>query len=193
MHMETSIAKLSVDPRESIRWRSARRFRIVSHHLVQTVAVVVLLVAITITGSGTNVAYAGSNQQVPFNGSYSGTVAITGETTAVLSGSGTATHMGIGPYQGNVSDITATADGFSDVLVETLTAANGDTLTLRCDQVAVQTSPGVFVGNDTWTVIGGTGRFAGASGQGAGVTQIDLNLGVFDKRLDGTISAPNSN
>ena len=42
---------------------------------------------------------------------------------------------------------------------------------------SVQTSPGVFVGTDQWTVIGGTGRFAGATGSGTGVTHIDLNNG----------------
>ena len=42
---------------------------------------------------------------------------------------------------------------------------------------SVQTSPGVFVGTDQWTVIGGTGRFGGATGSGTGVTHIDLNNG----------------
>ena len=151
-----------------------------------------MLIALMVSGMGIGPVYAASNQ-VPFNGSFSGAVASSGPTTAVLSGSGIAEQLGLTAYAGNVSDITPTATGFTDVLVETLTAANGDTLTITCIQVAVQTSPGVYVGTDQWTVVGGTGRFEGATGQGTGVTHIDLNNGKFDKQLTGTISAPNGN
>lgn len=151
-----------------------------------------MFIALVTAGTGTSLAYADSNQ-IPFNGSFSGAVTITGETTAALGGSGIAAHLGLSAYVANVSDITPTATGFTDVLVETLTAANGDTLTIRCVQVAVQTSPGVFVGTDQWTVTGGTGRFAGATGQGTGVTQVNLNSGTFTKQLIGTISAPTGN
>ena len=153
-------------------------------------ATVAMLIALVVSGPGASLAYAKSNQ-VPFKASFSGAVAVTGPTSAVLNGSGMASHLGNTAYTGNVSDITPTASGFTDVLVETLTAANGDTITILCNQVAVQESPGVFVGTDEWTVIGGTGRFEGATGQGTGVTHIDLNNGTFDKQLTGTISAPN--
>ncbi len=117
-------------------------------------ATVAMLIALVISGPGASLAYAKSNQ-VPFKASFSGTVAVTGPTSAVLNGSGMASHLGNTAYTGNVSDITPTASGFTDVLVETLTAANGDTITILCNQVAVQESPGVFVGTDEWTVIGG--------------------------------------
>jgi len=133
------------------------------------------------------------SNQVPFNGSVSGTVALTGPTTADLSGSGTSEYLGLTPYAGKVSDIASTDTGMTNVLVETLTAANGDTLTLRCEQVALQKDPGIFDATDQWTVIGGTGRFSDASGSGTGVTHIDLNNNTFSKQLTGTISAPSSN
>lgn len=153
---------------------------------------VAMIVALVISGAGASPAYAGSNQ-VPFKASFSGTVTITGPTTAILDGAGKATHLGKTVYEGDVSDITPNETGITDVLVETLTAANGDTLTILCIQEAEEISPGVFEGTDQWTVIGGTGRFEGATGQGTGVTRVDLNNHTFSKELSGTISAPSGN
>lgn len=153
-----------------------------------------MLIALVSAGAGTNLAFASSSQvQVPFKGTISGTVIITSQTTAVLSGSGGATYLGLTAYAGNVSDISQTSTGLTNVLVETLTAANGDTLTFLCTEVAVETSQGVFQGTDQWVVIGGTGGFEGVVGQGTANTQIDLNNGTFTKQLTGTISAPNGN
>ena len=152
---------------------------------------VAMLFALVIAGTSTSLAYASSSHQIPFEGSISGTVAFTSPTTAVLSGSGNATHLGLTMYAGNVSDITPTPTGLTNVLVETLTAANGDTLTFFCTEVAVETSPGVFQATDQWVVIGGTGRFEGATGQGTAETHVDLNSGTFTKQLTGTVSAPN--
>ena len=152
---------------------------------------VAMLIALVTAGTGTSLAYASSSPvQVPFMGSISGTVAFTGETTAALSASGVATYLGFTTYAGNVSDITPTPTGLTNVLVETLTAANGDTLTFFCTEVAVEISPGVFQATDQWVVIGGTGRFEGATGQGTADTHVDLNNGTFTKQLTGTISAP---
>jgi hypothetical protein len=155
-------------------------------------AALAMIIALVASGAGASPASASSNL-VPFAASFSGSVAMTGPDSALLSGSGNATHMGKSEYTGNVSAITPTLDGFTDVLVETLVAANGDTLTILCIQTAVQTSPGVFVGTDQWTVIAGTGRFAGATGSGTGITHVDLNNFKFDKQLTGIISAPNGN
>ena len=76
----------------------------------------------------------------------------------------------------------------TDTLTETFTAANGDTLTILCNQVIEEISPGVFHGTDTWTVIGGTGRFSDATGSGTGHTYVDLNAGTFTKELTGVIA-----
>lgn len=153
-----------------------------------------MLIALVSAGTGTNLAFASSSQvQAPFKGTISGTVVLTGPTTAVLSGSGIATYLGLTGYAGDVSDITPTPTGLTNVLVETLTAANGDTLTFFCTEVAVEISPGVYQATDQWVVIGGTGGFAGAVGQGTANTQVNLNNGTLTKQLTGTISAPNGN
>jgi hypothetical protein len=174
---------MSIEQSKSIASRWGKAWMVVT---------LAMLIALVVSGRSTNLAYAASNQ-VPFTGSFSGTVAFTGPTTAVLSGSGIALYLGRTNYAGNVSAITPTATGMTDVLVETLTAANGDTLTIHCKQVATQKSPGIFNATDQWTVAGGTGHFAGATGSGTGVTHIDLNSGTFSKQLTGTISAPSGN
>ena len=45
----------------------------------------------------------------------------------------------------------------------------------------------------TYTVTGGTGAFANATGSGTIVTQIDLCAGTASGTYTGTISRPNSN
>jgi hypothetical protein len=121
----------------------------------------------------------------PFKASVSGTVTLTGQLTFELAGSGKASHLGkVKSYQ---ADGSFTGPN-TDTLTETLTAANGDTLIILCNQVLEEISPGVFRGTDTWTVIGGTGRFSAATGSGTGETNVDLNAGTFIKEMSGTIS-----
>ena len=147
-----------------------------------------LLIALLISGLSPSLVYA--NSMVPYQASLAGKVAITGAATASLSGVGIATYLGVTKYSGSVTNITPTPTGMTNDLLETLTAANGDSLTISCTEVAVQTSPNVFHGTDHWVVKGGTGRFTGAVGSGTGDTLIDLNKGVFAKHETGTISAP---
>jgi len=182
-HIEKRSNKMSTKLNQSnvLRWNKLWNFVMAG-----------LLIAMLVSGISIGPAHAASNQ-VPFNASFSGTVAFTGPTSAALSGSGISTYLGLTAYAGVVSEITPTDTGLTDVLVETLTAANGDTITILCNQVAVQQASGVFQGSDEWTVIGGTGRFAGATGSGTGIAHVDLNNGTFSKQLIGTISAPSGN
>jgi hypothetical protein len=77
----------------------------------------------------------------------------------------------------------------TDTLHETLTAANGDTVTITCHQVADPTkTSGVYLGIDKWTVTGGTGQFSGATGSGVGKTSINLNNDTFGKAEAATIT-----
>jgi len=76
----------------------------------------------------------------------------------------------------------------------TLIAANGDTIVIF-DAFNVTEVPGGVIFSGTYNVIGGTGRFAGATGQGAltGSAQFTgEGVGVGDFALDGTISSPGS-
>lgn len=90
--------------------------------------------------------------------------------------------------QGTLTEFSDDGVPTRDVLTETLTAANGDTLTIRCEQVLERIGPGVFRGTDTWAVVGGTGRFSGATGEGGGETFVDLAAGTFAKELTGSIA-----
>ena len=145
---------------------------------------VVMLIALGTIGAGASSASA-AGPLVPFKASVSGTVVppdLSG-AFALIDGTGTASHLGKVSYKA-VGQITGAT---TDTLTETFTAANGDTLTILCNQVLEDLGGGVLRGTDTWTVIGGTGRFSGASGSGTGVTYV-YNLSTFTKELTGTIS-----
>jgi hypothetical protein len=110
---------------------------------------------------------------------------MTSETTFALVGTVKANHVGsMQDYQANGSFTGPN----TDTLTETLTAANGDTLVTLYEQILEEIGPGIYRGTDTWTVIGGTGRFSNASGSGSGETSVDLNTGTFTKELTGVIS-----
>ena len=156
---------------------------------------VVMFVTIATTGIGVNSASA-ADTQVPFHASYSGTAAFTSETTALFTGTGTASHLARSTNENHitVSGPASCPGGFANINVETLTAANGDTLVLTGphDQ-GCPTRPNAVHGTGHWIVTGGTGRFAGATGQGTFDGVADFNHGTFSFRLTGTISVPGSN
>ena len=156
---------------------------------------VVILIAMGIIGIGANSASAAAGHQVPFRASYSGTAAFNSATgTALFTGTGIASHLG---RSTNVNNITVWSGpvscpgGFANINVETLTAANGDKLVLTGDHdQGCPAGPNAVHGTGDWIVTGGTGRFAGATGQGTFVGGADFNQGTFSFQLTGTISAP---
>jgi hypothetical protein len=157
---------------------------------------VVMLMAMAAIGIGGNSAFAAGTHQVPFQGSYSGTAAFTSASTALFTGTGIASHMGRSTNENHitVSGPASCTGGFANINVETLTAANGDTLVLTGDQdQACPTGPNAVHGTGHWIVTGGTGRFAGATGQGTFDGRADFNQGTFSFQLTGTISAPGGN
>jgi hypothetical protein len=105
-------------------------------------------------------------------------------------GSGPVTHMGYTVQQGDLffdgpPDLTGFAHGMGSV---TLTAANGDELTF--DYVGVLDA-NTGAGDGTFTFVGGTGRFAGATGEGTFHAVIDLSYPVAQPMtvvLDGQVS-----
>lgn len=118
--------------------------------------------------------------------------------TVQTNGTATSTHLGSGPY---VSSLTVDwagaysngAGGFCAPAsgTSTLTAANGDTLTLSntgtvCEVGATGANvPHTFKGN--FTITGGTGRFAGAGGSGT-ESGGDNGTGNANYTISGTIS-----
>lgn len=162
--------------------RRRPRFRLVS---------LFALLALALTGLAAGPASAAPSappRAVTFTAAVAGSVTPTGPGTFSLSGSGLATVIGGARYSGTVVVTSAAPDGsLTDVLTETYTAANGDTLTIECRQSAVPIGTTILKGTDQWTVTGGTGRFARATGSGTGTTFV-YNLQTFVKVSSGTIT-----
>ena len=157
--------------------------------------VAVALILPGIIGMGATTVYAAGNHQVPFNASFSGT-ANWNNGAPLFTGAGIASHLGNSTSAGYVvftAGSPSCAGGVPNDNYETLTAANGDTLTIVSHDVACPTGPNQYHGSGDWNVIGGTGRFAGATGQGTFDGHSDFYLGVFSMNLTGTISAPGGN
>jgi hypothetical protein len=154
-------------------------------NMVWMLVVVVMILALGAIGAAASSASA-AKPSVPFSASVSGSAIVDlGAGTIKLAGTGNASHLGnVKSYKAIGSITTPT----TDILTETLTAANGDSLTILCSQVVADLGNGLWHGTDTWTVIGGTGRFSGATGSGTGETNVDLNVGRFTKALTGTIA-----
>jgi hypothetical protein len=99
-------------------------------------------------------------------------------------GRGTATHLGT--YTEHVTEqvnvLTMSSTGAS-----TFTAANGDTLTASISGQATPTSPGVLSIVEVYTITGGTGRFAGASGTLTLESTLDLATGISSGTFSGAV------
>jgi hypothetical protein len=103
--------------------------------------------------------------ETPFKGTFNGVE--TGETdfpirSIIREGGGTATYLGkyTSHLTAEINLMTSHATGAA-----TFTAANGDTLTTTVDGQASPTpTPGVVSVVEDYTITGGTGRFADATG-----------------------------
>jgi hypothetical protein len=133
---------------------------------------------------------AAANGQVPFRASFSGSAAFANPTTTVFAGTGAASHLGRITTSG-YADITGSDSscpgGVANINTETLTAANGDSLTVVSQDVACPTGPYQYHGTGHWTVAGGTGRFHDASGSGSFDGHSDFGAGTFAATLTGGI------
>jgi hypothetical protein len=124
-----------------------------------------------------------STEPIQFNLTVSGTSTLTSPTSGDLAGGGVGSHLGPVTSMGQV---TAHPDqpsgscpgGFASLNHETLTAAGGDQLEIVSQDIACPQGPGQFRGTGEWTVVGGTGRFAAASGNGAFDGVVDFVAGT---------------
>ena len=152
----------------------------------------VILIAAWVIGFGMTPAYAASHQ-VPFSASYAGAISFASNGVWLLNGNGIATHMGRSANAGYLVFTAVPVDctgGVPSDNHETLTAANGDTLAIVSHDVACPAGPNLYKGSGIWEVLGGTGRFTGATGGGTFVGYADLNQETFRFQWTGTISAP---
>ena len=104
-------------------------------------------------------------------------------------GTGEATHLGryTVSYEVEVDLPTGTGSGLSAQYV----AANGDSLFAEGSGQATPTDdPSVFVVVEIYTITGGTGRFAGATGSFTETRQVNIATGVTSGTMDGKIILP---
>jgi hypothetical protein len=138
-----------------------------------------------------------AGKQVPFVASYNNNIEADFSSfplVAVTStGSVLATHLGKSSAR-SISETVNLATG-EGVAVHEFTAANGDRILISFHFLAIPTSETQFSIEGVWTITGGTGRFAGATGEGSyqGVAQFTsptTALGEFE--MTGSISSVGS-
>jgi hypothetical protein len=134
---------------------------------------------------------AAAGEQVPFKGTLEGSFTVTPVPPPAinrqLDATGRAAQLGKFtydfPHSVDRSVVPATGVGFS-----TFTAANGDQVFAFVTGEAAPVMPGVLLGVEHGTIIGGTGRFADASGSFVIERLIDtVNLTTVGT-FEGTIS-----
>ena len=99
-------------------------------------------------------------------------------------GSGTATYLG--KYTEHIT-MQINLPTRHSMGAATFTAANGDTLTATVEGQATPASPGVLSIVEVYTITGGTGRFADATGTFTLQSTLEQTTGVSSGTLSGAI------
>jgi len=125
--------------------------------------------------------------ETPFKGTVSAVE--TGTTVGptrflVRDGGGTATHLG--KYTEHIT-MQINLPTRHSIGAATFTAANGDTLTATVEGQATPTSPGELSIVEVYTITGGTGRFAGATGTFTLESTANQATGVSSGTFSGVI------
>jgi hypothetical protein len=150
-------------------------------------ALAAVLGALVLSGPAT-----AAGTELPFKGESNGVVTTTGFDPVAgilyttVAGEGHATHLGRFTVTGQVAVDVATG---IPVGTWTLTAANGDMLFLAMTGHGIDPTHGF----GAFTIVGGTGRFEGASGSYEQIITFDATPGTADvigytDVLEGTIS-----
>ena len=128
----------------------------------------------------------------PFNGHMSGSSVATSEVGNNLTATIFLNHLGRSQLVGTTTVTGQNAcGGFIGTEKDTITAPNGDKIFLFGHGVSCPTSPTTFQDTVTFTITGGTGRFADASGSGTTQTAITITsqtTATFTATITGTIS-----
>lgn len=149
--------------------------------------IVVLLLSLAMPAMGAT--------ERPFRGSFLGVAGPAeprcgSDVTLGFTAIGTATHLGrIEGQASNCSDASfpaASVDVHDGVV--TFVAADGSTITAEYEGVQQAPVDGVAAYSMTMTVVGGTGRFEGASGSWAASGQLDFNDLTITGAFDGWIA-----
>ena len=134
-----------------------------------------------------SVAVSATAAETPFKGSVNAVE--TGTTVGptrflVRDGGGTATHLG--KYTEHIT-MQINLPTRHSIGAATFTAANGDTLTATVEGQATPTSPGELSIVEVYTITGGTGRFAGATGTFTLESTANQATGVSSGTFSGVI------
>ena len=135
---------------------------------------------------------------MPFKGSLAGEFTFEPQgappTSAdvTLKATGVGSHVGrfrlVAPHKVNLATVPAQGEGSFELI-----AANGDTLTGGLQGLGTLTAPpDGFTIVETYTITGGTGRFAGATGRFTAERSVNLTTLVTTGSFEGTISSPGS-
>ena len=132
-----------------------------------------------------------AGEQVPFKGSLNGDVTVAPLAPPLLhvdvEATGKATRLG--KFTLGIPHVVNAAKGTAKGTYE-FTAANGDTLTADFTGTATPIGGGVLYIEETATITGGTGRFAGATGTFTVERWFDTIAGTTVGSFEGTISSP---
>ena len=113
--------------------------------------------------------------------------------SADVTSTSTATHLGLCTTVGRVTYTPANDPEHPGRLLSSgsgaITAANGDTVLIEFNGVLDPPPPGSTTGidNPSFRFVGGTGRFAGASGSAEAVVVVNLGTGAFEITMVGKI------
>jgi hypothetical protein len=133
---------------------------------------------------------------LPFRVHGSGTLSAAGPFSGTVQG----THIGKGTFSGSfvfigppILPCSAGSNVPNFTRVQTLTAANGDTINQTTVGTVCQSGPTTFPAEETYTIVGGTGRFSTATGSGHQTSFADFSNGfgnpaTYTFTQDGTIS-----
>jgi hypothetical protein len=150
-------------------------------------AIVLLLLSVLAGATFAAPALAGK-QELPFKGTLQSVEAYVINfpiMSVTASGSGNATQLGrfTVNYEVEVNLLTLAGIGSAQFI-----SANGDSLYAEgLGQAAETGTPGVVNVVEVYTITGGTGRFAGASGNITWKRVVDTNTGVTSGTLSGNI------
>ncbi len=131
---------------------------------------------------------------VPFSGSLQAQESITfpGAGTLLADGTGGGIATLLGRFTLTWHFTVNLADGTGSGPVR-FTGANGDEIFMTAAGTSEPTdTPGVFRITEIQTIVGGTGRFAGAKGSFTVERLTDLNTGFTSGSFHGTITSPGS-
>ena len=146
---------------------------------------IVLVAAFAV--SVVSVAVSATAAETPFKGTVNavetGTVVF---PTRFLDREGTGTATQLGTYTEHITMQINLPTSHSSGAA-TFTAANGDTLTATVDGQATPASPGVLSIVEVYTITGGTGRFAGATGMFTLESILNQATGVSSGTFSGAI------